>query len=137
MNKPSPFDVANCINEKTGELNADEIGYDSYMMNRIFSNTKDTVLFANELNIRWNNLTKQQQFDFYYHGIPKKKRYGKWHKNQDDRATLDLIQEAFNMSRRKAKDVVELIRPKMEELQQELNKGGRNGMDRKRPGGHD
>lgn len=128
--KLSPFEIADVINQKKGELIADEVGYDSYMTNRIFSNTKDTVLYANEMNIRWNNLTKQQQFDFYYNALPKKRRFGKWHKNQDDREILDLISKAYGLSRKKAKDVVEFVRPQIESLKQEFEKGGRNGTGR-------
>lgn len=128
--KLSPFEMADVINQKKGVVDTDEAGYSPFMMNRVFSNTQDTVLFANELNMRWANLTNQQQFDFYYHSLPKKRRYGKWNKNQDDRATLDLITEAFGLSRRKAKDVVELIRPMLESLKDELEKGGRNGTGR-------
>lgn len=124
--KMSPFDIASHINEKKGVLDVEEVGYETYMINRVFSNTGDSVLFANELNIRWGNLTKQQQFDFYYYGLPKKKRFGKWHKNQDDKASLELIQDYYGYSRRKAKDVLELLRPHLDEIARELDKGGRN-----------
>lgn len=124
--KMSPFDIASHINEKKGVLDVEEVGYETYMINRVFSNTGDSVLFANELNIRWGNLTKQQQFDFYYYGLPKKKRFGKWYKNQDDKASLELIQDYYGYSRRKAKDVLELLRPHLDEIARELDKGGRN-----------
>ena len=123
--KLSPFDIASNINEKKGVLDVEEVGYDTYVINRVFSNTADSVLFANELNIRWG-IPKQQQYDFYYHGLPKKKRFGKWYKNQDDTASLKLIQEYFGYSRRKAKDVLELLRPRLDEIARELDKGGRN-----------
>lgn len=124
--KLSPFDIASYLNEKKGTLNVEEVGFDPYVINRVFSNTIDTVLFANEMNRYWD-LPKQQQFDFYYHGLPKKKRYGKWHKNQDDKAALELIQEYFGYSWRKAKDVLTLLRPHLDEIAQELEKGGRRG----------
>lgn len=124
--KLSPFDLASHLNEKKGELNVEEVGYEPYVINRVFSNTIDTVLFANELNRYWM-VPKQQQFDFYYHGLPKKKRYGKWHKNQDDKASLELIQEYFGYSLRKAKDALSLLRPHLDEIAQELEKGGRRG----------
>lgn len=132
--KLSPFDIANAINQKTGHLNADQVDYQPYMMNRIFSNTKDTVLFANEMNMRWGNLDKQQQFDFYYYALPKKKRYGKWHKNQDDKDYLDTVKEVFGYSRRKAKDVESLLRPHLNDLKELSNKGGRNANQRRNPG---
>lgn len=124
--KLSPFDLASHLNEKKGELNVEEVGYEPYVINRVFSNTIDTVLFANELNRYWM-VPKQQQFDFYYHGLPKKKRYGKWHKNQDDKASLELISEYFGYSLRKSKDALSLLRPHLDEIAQELEKGGRRG----------
>ena len=126
MTKLSPFEIASHINEKKGVLNVEEVGYDTYVINRVLSNTIDSVLFANEMNRYWN-LPKQQQYDFYYHGLPKKKRFGKWHKNQDDKDSLELIQEYFGYSRRKAKDVLVLLRPDLDQIAQELEKGGRRG----------
>lgn len=124
--KLSPFDITSNINEKKGVLDVEEVGYDSYVINRVLSNTIDSVLFANEMNRYWS-VPRQQQYDFYYHGLPKKKRFGKWHKNQDDKDSLELIQEYFGYSRRKAKDVLELLRPNLENIAQELEKGGRRG----------
>lgn len=124
--KLSPFEIASHINGKKGVLDVEEVGYDSYVINRVFSNTADSILFANEMNHYWE-LSKQQQFDFFYYGLPKKQRYGKWHKNQDEKAALELIQEYFGYSRRKAKDVLNLLRPNLDEIAQELEKGGRRG----------
>lgn len=127
--KLSPFDIASVINEKKGSLDAEEVGYVPYMVNRIFSNTFDSVIFANEMN-RYSNLSRQQQFDFYYHGLGKKKRFGKWHKNQDDTEELELIQEAFGYSKKKAKGVLNLLRPHLSDIRKELDKGGRHGKER-------
>lgn len=124
--KLSPFEITSHINEKKGVLDVEEVGYDAYVINRVLSNTADSVLFANEMNRYWNT-PRQQQYDFYYHGLPKKKRFGKWHKNQDDKESLELIQEYFGYSRRKAKDVLKLLQPHLIEIAQELEKGGRRG----------
>lgn len=124
--KLSPFEITSHINEKKGVLDVEEVGYDAYVINRVLSNTADSVLFANEMNRYWNT-PRQQQYDFYYHGLPKKKRFGKWHKNQDDKDSLELIQEYFGYSRRKAKDVLKLLQPHLTEIAQELEKGGRRG----------
>lgn len=123
--KLSPFDIASHINEKKGVLDVEESGYEPFIVNKVFSNTADSVLFANEMNLHWG-ASKQQQFDFYYYGLPKKKRFGKWHKNQDDKEALKLIQDRFGYSLRKAKDVLTLLRPHLDEIAEELYKGGRN-----------
>jgi Holliday junction resolvasome RuvABC DNA-binding subunit len=125
MAKLSPFDLANIINEKKVVVDVDEVGYEPYIINRVFSNTRDSVLFANEMNRYWS-LSKQQQFDFYYHGLSKKKRFGKWHKNQDDVEALEIIQEYFGYSRHKAKEVLETLRPHLDDISKEMDKGGRN-----------
>lgn len=122
----SPFDIASHINEKKGVLDVDEVGYNSYVINKVLSNTIDSVLFANEMNRYWS-LPTQAQFDFYYFGLPKKKRYGKWYKNQDDTESLGLIQEFYGYSRKRAKDVLNLLRPHLDDIRKELEKGGRNG----------
>jgi hypothetical protein len=121
----SPFDIASHINEKKGVLDVEDIGYNAYVINKVLSNTGDSVLFANEMN-RWWSTSNQLQFDFYYHGLPKKKRYGKWHKNQDDTESLNLIQEYYGYSRKRAKDVLTLLRPYLDDIRKELEKGGRN-----------
>lgn len=128
--KSNPFDIASTINEKKGVLDAEEVGYNAYMMNKIFSNTIDTVLFANEMNM-YQRLGVQCQFDFYYHGLPKKKRFGKQHKNQDDEESLELIMEYYGYSRSKAKDILSLVTPFLDDIRKELEKGGRSGTKRK------
>lgn len=132
--KLSPFDIANNINEKKEFLDVNEVGYDSWTINKVFSNTQDSVLFANEMNSHWN-LPKEMQYAFLYHGLPKKKRFGKWHKNQDDKAELEVIQEYYGYSRHKAKQVLSLLRPRLADMKQELEKGGRISNGQKRATG--
>ncbi len=121
----SPFEITSHINEKKGVLDVEEIGYNAYVINKALSNTIDSALFANEMNRYWD-IPTQQQFDFYYYGLPKKKRFGKWHKNQDDVESLNLIQEYYGYSRKRAKDVLSLLRPYLDDIRKELEKGGRN-----------
>lgn len=127
--KLSPFEIASVINEKKGTVDVDEVGYAPYVVNRVFSNTMDSVIFANEMN-RWWRLDPQMQFDFYYHALPKRKRFGKWHKNQDDMKDLELIQAAFGYSKKKAKSVLPLLKPHLASIEKELDKGGVHGKKR-------
>lgn len=128
--KMSPFEIASCINEKKGVLEADEVGYNSFIINKVYSNTADSIMFANEMNRYWS-LSPQQQFDFYYYGLPKKRRYGKWNKCEDDEKAIQLIQEYYGFSRRKAKEVVHLVRPNLKDIAMQLDKGGRNNVKKK------
>lgn len=123
--KLSPFDIASNINNKSDPLDVNECGYDAFVLNRVFSNTSDSVFFANQMNECWG-LSKDMQYAFYYHGLPKKNRYGKWHKNQDDKGELEVIQEYFSYSRNKAKQVQTLLRPQLDSIRKELEKGGRH-----------
>lgn len=124
--KLTPFDITSNINEKKDYLDVQDVGYDAYVINRVMSNTADSVLFANEMN-RYYSLDRDQQYAFFYFGLGKKKRFGKWHKNQDDKEALEIIQEYYGYSRHKAKDVLSLLRPHLDDIKLELDKGGRHG----------
>ena len=76
----TPFEIVDIINSKK-EYDRDEVvtDYNPWVINHIMSNNMDTVFFAAEMD-KFLQLPKGAQFDFYYHGIPKGKRYGKWNK---------------------------------------------------------
>lgn len=124
QDKMTPFEIANNINLKTGILDAQEVGYVPFVVNKVFSNTEDSIFYANEMNQAWA-LDVDQQYAFYYHGLPKKKRFGKWHKNQDTMQDIELIQEAFGYSYHKAKEVLPLLRPHLDSIRAEMDKGGK------------
>jgi hypothetical protein len=88
----SPFDIAKHISEKT-DLDFSISEYSPWMINRIFSNTMDTVFFANEMN-EYYELDKDIQYSFYYNGIPKAKRFGKWNKKEKN-TDLELLAKYF------------------------------------------
>ena len=122
----NPFEITDKINTKTwDDLNELVEDYNPYIINKIFSNTIDSVLFANEMNFYWS-IPKEMQLAFFAYGLPKKKRFGKWHKNQDDTESLNLIQEYYGYSRKRAKDVLGILRPYLDDIRKELEKGGRN-----------
>lgn len=122
----NPFDIAKNINKKEERLqDAKAEGYNAFMLNRIFSNTKDTALFANEMNMAWG-LPAQLQYDFYYYGLTKKNRFGKWNKNtlEKEEAIL-LIKEYFNYSTLKAREVLPVLTSDdLAQIKSELKKGG-------------
>lgn len=129
--KLSPFEFVNSINKKGEMIDVEEVqrSYDAFMVNRAMSNTFDTVLFANELNIL-NNMDKVMQYHFYYFGVDRKPtRFGKWNKVEDD-AAIPVIQEYYGYSKSKARDVLPLLVGHMDQLKQELEKGGAHGKQR-------
>lgn len=126
--KKSPFDLAAALSEKKeGRLDVEVCGYNAYMVNRIMSNTKDTVLFANEMNQA--HLPDQMQADFYFYGLDKRRRFGKWNKKEEhDR--LEMIQEYTGYSRAKSLEVLDILFPHIDDIAKHLEKGGSSGRTR-------
>ena len=109
--KLTPFDIAKKINQKNGALTEDEISasYDPYITNLIFSNTRDTVFLANEVN-SMSGLTKSMQFKFYYYGVSKNpKRFGRWFKKDKTTAAEQLVMKVYGYSKEKAAEVVGIL----------------------------
>lgn len=121
----TPFDFVKAINTKEDVETFSEEDYSPWVINKAFSNTRDTVLYANELN-RFYSLPKFVQYQFYFYGIPKKKRFGKWNKNQDNSNDIKLIMEFYDYSYHKAKDVLSLFtKEQLLKIKKELEKGGK------------
>lgn len=125
--KMSPFDLAKNINSHGERLVAAEVDYNPYMVNAIYGNTPDTVLFANEMNQHWGSLTKQMQYDFYRFGLTKNmRRFGTWNKRKEDNGDdIAQIMEAYGYSRAKALEVYVILKPHMEQVRARNDKGGK------------
>lgn len=125
----SPFSMADRINLKQGSLTEDELKdckYNMFVMNSIYSNTQDTIYFANEINSHWSGISDVMHFRYFYNLIPKKKRFGKWNK-EPKRDVISLIKEYFGYSTLKAKqveDIIVNIPGALEEIEKFLQKGG-------------
>ena len=105
--KPSPFEYTNAIADKKYPESLEY--YDPWLTNLSFSQREDTIFFANEMN-KYFNLGKTEQFDFYYHGLPKKKYFAKWAKKMKSEHT-DMIMDYFNVSYKVAKQYELILRP--------------------------
>lgn len=104
----SPFDIVNHLNEKTN-VELDLADYNTWMVNMALANHMQTIMFANEMN-RLYDLPKNVQYDFYYHGIPKGKRFGKWakkDKTNDD--LISLVQAMFQLNIQRAQQYLALM----------------------------
>lgn len=118
------FDVAKNINGHGERLDSEVIGYNPFMMNRLYSQTPDSVLFANELNKFWN-LPKQMQYDFYRYGLDRNpRRFGTWNKKESD-DDIALIMEAFAFTRNKALEVYPILKKDMDIIRAYVFKGGK------------
>lgn len=104
----SPFDFMNAVSFTKEDLihnndNPDliEKQYTPYVVNRGFTNFEDTILHANEMNMR-HHLFHDAQFQYYRGALRKRKRFSKWPKakKSDD---LDAIQQVYQCNRTVAK----------------------------------
>lgn len=123
----NPFEYVKAINNTKKDLMVDDVAekeYNAFMVNRSLSNFRDTVLFANLMNLN-HHLDSRLQFDFFINTIKKKNRFSKWLKpiKYED---LSIIKEYYGYSDEKAKSVLSLLDNKqIEELKRRIYKGGR------------
>lgn len=112
----NPFDFMSAVsfskedvirNSENPEMTEKE--YPPYMVNRGFANFQDTILHANEMNMR-HELFPAAQFDYYLGALRKRKRFSKWPK-ADKSADLDAIQEVYKCNRTVAKLYLKALTP--------------------------
>jgi hypothetical protein len=100
-----------------------EKGYSPFKANRHLSYFLDTVLYANDMNM-FNELGKKLQFDYLINSVRPAKRYAKWHKAGSD-SDLKAVMEYYQESRHKAQKTLQLLsKEQLNEIKQELIKGG-------------
>lgn len=141
MGKLSPFDFIKSINEgrkgkhllkecradqslEHADPEASDKAYVPFIINRGFSYFKDTVIFANEMNIK-SDIPARMQYDFYRYIVSPKRRFSKWGKKQNANDDIKLIQKAYDYSRQKAEAVYPIFTKKqLNELRSLHNTGG-------------
>ena len=84
-----------------------EYGNVAYMVNKGYSFGEDTILLAQEMN-KLHDLDAKQQYDFYFHMIPFKKKRWNWIKKQNIKY-IDIIQEYYNCSTKKAIEYLHVL----------------------------
>ena len=123
----NPFEYVKAINTTKKDIMVDDIAekeYNAFMVNRSLSNFRDTVLYANLMNIN-HQIDARLQFDFFINTIKKKNRFSKWLK-PIKYENLEVIKEYYGYSNEKAKSVLSLLDNKqIEELKKRIYKGGR------------
>ena len=123
----NPFEYLNAINYSKQDIMVDDLAekeYVPFMVNRGLSYFPDTVLLANEMNIR-HNVDYRLQFDFLINTIRKQKRFSKWVK-PDSIEAIDAIKEYYGYSNEKARTVLRVLsKEQIDELKQKVYKGGR------------
>ena len=123
----NPFEYVKAINNTKKDIMVDDIAekeYNAFMVNRSLSNFRDTVLYANLMNV-YHHLDARLQFDFFINTNKKKNRFSKWLK-PIKYENLEVIKEYYGYSNEKAKSVLSLLdNNQIEELKKRIYKGGR------------
>lgn len=107
------FDYVNSISyNKNYMIDQDvesEKNYKHFFVNKAFSYNADTIFYANAMNTN-HHIDKKMQYDYLFHSIPKKKRFGKWHKNSDtNREAIDAIKHFYNYNEAKASQALQIL----------------------------
>ena len=122
----NPFDIVKNINDKT-PIEFDISEYNPWVINRAFSNTLDTLFFANEMN-KFHQLSKTTQYDFYFNVLPKKSRLGTWFKKDINIHGIELIQELYHCNKTLAEKYLSMMSDiQLQQLEEKMDKGGANG----------
>ncbi len=70
--------------------------YSSYMITKAFGNSSDTIMLANEMNMRYNIPNRAHEC-FLRNTVSIKKRFGKWFKPEEDDDDI-IIAKIFGWS---------------------------------------
>lgn len=99
-------DASACPSEASESEN--EKAYNSFMINRGLSFFQDSVLFANEMNMR-HQLPPRMSYDFYRNSLRPRKRFSKWFKALPDPEDIELIKKRYGYNSEKAKEAYSLF----------------------------
>jgi len=104
------------------DLKMEEKEFNAYMVNKAFSYGVDTILYANEMN-KLYDLPLKMQYDFYFYGLDKRKRYNPWAK-KETLNNIDTIKEYYGCGTKKAEQYAKVLTPEQIELiEQRTGKG--------------
>ena len=98
--------------------------YSQWRTNNTLSNHKDTILYANEMNMR-PAAEPKLQYEYLLNSLRKRKRYSKW-KKQDPDATVEMIMEYYGYGRSKAEQALRVLTDEqLAMIEVALDKGGK------------
>ena len=102
-------DWLNSINMTKKDLFDDDPSakYPAYIVNRCMSGHLDTVLFANEMNMK-PNLDLKMQYSFLLNSVRKRKRFSPWLR-KDEIRDLDYVKRYYGYSNEKAKQALSIL----------------------------
>jgi len=125
-----PFYYVNAVSDSKKDLMVgtenDELaekGYNPYLTNKSLSYHVDAILYVNEMN-QYASLDNKLQFDYYLHGLPKKKRFSKWSKKQENE-DIEVVSEWYGCNYSKAAEILKIINKNtLDLIKHKLQKGG-------------
>ena len=106
----SPFDIVKNIQSKDRVLSDQEIysDFNSFMVNRIFSNEQSIIHLSNELNRK--GFTDKMVYDCYFYGLPKMKKYIQYNsKKEKTDKEIQYIMDFYKCNLTTAKQYAILI----------------------------
>lgn len=126
----SAFEYVNSLSHKKNNMMKDtdndelaESLYQPYLTNKAFSQYIDTILYANEMNIR-HEIDNKLQYDYFLNSIRAQKRFTKWAK-KDEGDDIDIIREYFQYSYTKAYQALSILSTEdVRLIRKKLEKGG-------------
>jgi len=119
----NPFDIIKHVNEKT-DLDFDIQDYAPWLVNKAMSNVMNSIFFSEVMN-QYSHLDKDIQYEFYYYGLPKAKRFGKWNKAAAINNNVNLIMKEYQVNRQVADSYLKLMSDDaIKQLEEKTNEGG-------------
>jgi hypothetical protein len=130
MDKNNPYYYIDNVSYKKEEL--DENGilsyYHPFLTNRSLSYHVDSLIHANEMNMR-HHLDKDMQYAFFLNSLRARKRLAKWSKKEHE-DKLKSISEHFNYSYTKASQVLDLINNEQLDVIKNYNDNAKGGLEK-------
>lgn len=130
MEEINPFEFIKAVSKTKKDLIRDsdqpeyaEKQYNAYMVNRGLSFFEDSILHANEMNMR-PHLFNDAQFRYYLGSLRPRDRFSKWHKAEKNEA-LDIIQHEYQCNRKLAKTYAKILSAEdIQQMKEKMVKGG-------------
>ena len=124
------FDYVKSINQTKKNMMRDtenddlaERAYQPFLTNRSLSYFIDTVLLANEMNMR-HDADNKLQYEYFLNSVRPRKRFAKWVKNNTDN-DLEIIMEYHDCSLQKAREYARVLSDDaLLVMKEKLEKGG-------------
>ena len=98
--------------------------YNAFLTNRSLSYHPDSLSYSMDMNI-YHTLPPKMQYDYYFYGLRKKKRYSKQAKPEKSE-DLNMVREIYGYDRNKGLTALKILtEEQLSLLRSEFDKGGK------------